>query len=264
MLGGLRFFSLDSAVSAGELREGIGGLADFAVLCRTSRQMPALEQAFRDHAIPYRKTGELPFFKQEPSRSLLAALRKALRGDGAGLRALPVRGALERLLGAAGRDAGEPNREELAPLLELAAEFGTDWRGFLELTALGGPADGVWPAEQVSLLTLHAAKGLEWPCVFIVGCEEGLLPYTLFGEKEQPHDEAEERRLFYVGMTRARRFLYLSRAARRTLFGRELALPPSRYLTAIQDRLAQRREPAAPRRPGDERDRQLELFSPRR
>lgn len=72
-------------------------------------------------------------------------------------------------------------------------------------------------AQRVSLLTMHAAKGLEWPVVFVVGLEQGLLPYLPPGKPPAP--AAEERRLLYVAMTRARERLYLSRAARRTLFG---------------------------------------------
>ena len=67
-----------------------------------------------------------------------------------------------------------------------------------------------------SPLELHAAKGLEWRCVFIPGCEEGLLPLSLF--ENQTSDLREERRLFYVGLTRSKEHLYLSSAGKRTLF----------------------------------------------
>jgi len=78
-------------------------------------------------------------------------------------------------------------------------------------------------------MSLHAAKGLEWPIVFITGCEDGLIPCTLFGDR----DDAEERRLLYVGMTRARSRLILSHARRRALNGRVLEMAPSPFLESL-------------------------------
>jgi superfamily I DNA/RNA helicase len=84
-------------------------------------------------------------------------------------------------------------------------------------------------------MTLHAAKGLEFRSVFITGCEEGLIPYSLF--HEQVSDPDEERRLLYVGMTRARNYLFLTHAARRFIFGREYRLRRSSFLESIQEEL---------------------------
>lgn len=106
------------------------------------------------------------------------------------------------------------------------------------------PADEIAPAaEKISLLTLHAAKGLEFPVVFIVGCEERLLPLKLEGYPAEPQ---EERRLFYVGMTRAKRQLYLLGARRRSIFGQSYVCEPSRYLNDIADRLKSFEEAARP------------------
>jgi len=88
--------------------------------------------------------------------------------------------------------------------------------------------------EKVSLMTLHAAKGLEFPVVFIIGCETNLLPLDLVNMKGEPQ---EERRLFYVGMTRAREHLYLTHAKRRQLFGQTLIQEPSPYLADIAEEL---------------------------
>jgi len=92
--------------------------------------------------------------------------------------------------------------------------------------------------------------------VFIVGCEGGLLPYSLFPGTDP--DREEERRLFYVGMTRARRYLYLSHARRRRLFGRELALKRSPFVTAIEAELTELSE--APQSRREANGGQLELF----
>lgn len=86
--------------------------------------------------------------------------------------------------------------------------------------------------DQLVLMTLHAAKGLEFPVVFIVGCEQGMLPLA---RNNQPCDYEEERRLMYVGITRAMRRLYLSRAVVRSQYGRTVRNAPSMFLAEIPD-----------------------------
>jgi superfamily I DNA/RNA helicase len=101
--------------------------------------------------------------------------------------------------------------------------------------ALGQNEEGLeYTFEKVSLMTLHAAKGLEFPVVFIIGCEDHLLPLDLMGMKGEPQ---EERRLFYVGMTRAKEHLYLTYAKCRQLFGQTLIQNPSPYLADIAEEL---------------------------
>jgi superfamily I DNA/RNA helicase len=119
----------------------------------------------------------------------------------------------------------------------LAADCGADLGRFLTELALGAEVDTWDPrADRISLLTLHAAKGLEFPVVFISGCEDGLVPLRWSRRDQSAEDEAEERRLFFVGMTRATTRLVLSSAARR---------PPSPYLADIDASLLDRREGAA-------------------
>jgi len=124
--------------------------------------------------------------------------------------------------------------DALRRLLEAARDFRGDLASFLDALSLERGIDhsGLL-GDRVALMSLHAAKGLEWPVVFITGCEEGLIPCTLFGDQ----DEEEERRLLYVGMTRARSTLILSTAGRRTLGGRTLSLKPSSFIRMIPDTL---------------------------
>lgn len=90
-------------------------------------------------------------------------------------------------------------------------------------------------SDAVTLMTMHSAKGLEFPVVFIVGMEEGVFPHSrAFMDNEELE---EERRLAYVGITRAEERLFLSCAQMRTLFGRTTANPPSRFLDEIPDEL---------------------------
>lgn len=109
-------------------------------------------------------------------------------------------------------------------------------------------------AQRVSLLSLHAAKGLEFSVVFIVGLEERLLPFQPPGK--EPAEEAEERRLLYVGMTRAKERLFLSRAARRSLYGQTYEATASPFLADIPQDLLKQVKPARRRR----KARQLEMF----
>jgi DNA helicase-2/ATP-dependent DNA helicase PcrA len=92
-------------------------------------------------------------------------------------------------------------------------------------------------ADKISLLTVHAAKGLEFRLVFLVGLEEGLMP--LAAENLIGHDKEEEERLFYVAMTRAKDILYLTRASNRRIFGQPLSGAPSPFLSRIPAHLVE-------------------------
>ena len=110
--------------------------------------------------------------------------------------------------------------------------------GFLQETSLGGredepDKDDKLQAEGVKLMTLHSAKGLEFPRVYLVGMEEGLLPHKR-STSERSGDVDEERRLCYVGVTRAREFLTISRAQTRMKWGKPRVCQPSRFLFEMQ------------------------------
>ncbi|MEW6263044.1 MAG: UvrD-helicase domain-containing protein [Thermodesulfobacteriota bacterium] len=111
-------------------------------------------------------------------------------------------------------------------------------------------------AEKINLLTMHAAKGLEFEVVFAIGLEEGFLPYH--PPDKPPADRAEERRLFYVAMTRAGRHLFLTRSRTRTLFGRRLRAAPSPFLAEIAGAL--KVEDQLPARGLKPKNRQFSLF----
>ena len=117
---------------------------------------------------------------------------------------------------------------DLSPRESLAA--------FLEGVALVSDVDGYdEKLDRVTLITLHQAKGLEFPVVFIVGVEEKLLPHIR--SMDDPDQLEEERRLFYVGITRAKRRIYLLHAFRRTFMGQSTVNPPSRFLEDIPKHL---------------------------
>ena len=136
--------------------------------------------------------------------------------------------------------------ENLAELATQAADF-DDVAGFLETVALVADSDEIESdGTRVSLMTLHTAKGLEYPAVFVVGLEEGIFPHhrTL----SEPSELEEERRLFYVGITRARRHLAISHAWSRTTWGRTQAAMPSRFVTEVPSHLVSDVGLGSPRR----------------
>ena len=107
-------------------------------------------------------------------------------------------------------------------------------RGFLQETALISDLDSLDPgADQLKLMTLHSSKGLEFPYVFILGLEEDLLPHGRAVEENPVTGEEEERRLLYVGMTRAQKGLFLTHAQQRRFFGDDRWQRPSRFLQEI-------------------------------
>lgn len=130
--------------------------------------------------------------------------------------------------------ARRANLDQLVGAAAEAGERGLDLAGFLDEVALLSEADTVTSTGAVVLSTLHAAKGLEFDTVFLVGLEEGVLPLS---RGDDDADEEEERRLAYVGMTRARQKLYLSWAAVRRLWGQQVAARPSRFLLEVPRQL---------------------------
>jgi DNA helicase II / ATP-dependent DNA helicase PcrA len=131
------------------------------------------------------------------------------------------------------------NLEELQnAITKFAEERGEEGhlQSFLEEMALVSDADDVGNGEAercVTMMTLHISKGLEYPIVFIVGCEEGLFPSGRATDSNDPTEIEEERRLCYVGMTRAEKRLFMTYARTRKVWGSDQMNPPSRFLKEL-------------------------------
>ena len=249
-LGGHSFFSIDSGRST-DVHGHALSFSDFAVLYRTEAQVPALVEALRRSGMPFQHRSHRRLLEHPGVVAAIDALRETRRPG-------PIRERLEAVC--VGDEPHDARMLEACELLRPSAvACGDDLERFLSDLALGTEVDTWDPrADRISLLTLHAAKGLEFPVVFIAGCENGLLPLT-WGRAD-PAKLDEERRLFYVGVTRARNRLYLCRAARRLWRGKIRELPPSPYLADIEERLLERRRSRIPGRQARNEDGQLKLF----
>ncbi len=200
-------------------------------------------------------------------RDLLCALQRVAAD-------LPLPALLDELLARTGysdlyRRENEEDQARLENIREFlsAAQTFTESRAFqssdedlltafLDHVALVSDLDG-WQGEKgVTLMTLHAAKGLEFPIVFLPGLEDGLLPH--FNTQGRPEDVEEERRLFYVGMTRARERLVLATCRRRRIAGRYQDQQPSPFLEEVPERLLDAEE--SPTLFANERARAVDSF----
>ncbi len=244
--------------------------ADVAVLYRTNAQSRAIEEVFLHQAIPYVLIGGTRFYERREVKDVLAYLRllanpkdmvsyKRVEKLGKGrlnkflsfqktfndsnYQTIEI---LDRVVEAVDYlslydEKDEEDRQRLENIKELrsvALEF-TDLTLFLENVSLveqeylpDKPINGQ-KKEAVTLMTLHAAKGLEFPVVFMVGMEEGLFPHSR--SLLDQHELEEERRLCYVGMTRAKQKLFLTFASRRLFFGQRSNNTVSRFIFELPE-----------------------------
>lgn len=231
--------------------------AEIAVLYRINAQSEVYEEALTEAGIPYQVRGGEGFFSRQEIRQSLVALQRAADRDIEGALPEVVRAVLEPLGLTAEPPAGTRARERweaLAALAELVDEEVAQ-RPSLDLRALLAElrqrADSRHPpvVQGVTLASLHAAKGLEWDAVFLVGLADGTLPIShalAHGPDSEPVEE--ERRLLYVGITRARVHLALSWALARAPGGRQTR-KPSRFLNGIAPQASNDTTPSRPRRP---------------
>ncbi|WP_165988435.1 UvrD-helicase domain-containing protein [Streptomyces sp. YIM 98790] len=281
LLGGASFHSLDSGRVGSEDAHGPTDLSfsDFAVLYRTDRQAQALVDGLTVTGLPFQKRSHDRLADRPGVPAVLARLPAAA---GAAPDAGPV--PVAELLRRAAEDArahGDDPLDAVELLAPLAVRCGTDLEGFRAELALGMEVDTWDPrADRISLLTLHAAKGLEFPVVFVVGCEEGLLPLRLpgggrpavpaqagdaaetggTGAEDREEQDREERRLLFVGMTRAQRRLWLTHAAERTRHGTVHRPARSPFLDAVSPGLLRPLHDRAPRRTSATAGTQLRLL----
>jgi uncharacterized protein (TIGR00375 family) len=267
LVGGVSHRSLDSGrVDGRAVLTGAVSFSDVAVLYRTDAQAAPVVDALSRAGIPVQKRSH-DRLRDRPGVAAIARELRHADGLGGSMAArvrlsgqvLTQRYAIPTIESTVEAPVSPEDVWAAVDLLTpLALRCGDDLEKFLTELATGGEMDAIDPrAEAVTLLTLHAAKGLEFPVVFLVGCEDGLLPMRFAGSPLSDDEVAEERRLFFVGLTRAQDRLYLSHTSRRFRFGAEREMSPTPFLSAIDAGLFERLGNAEPRRP---RDRQLRLL----
>ena len=230
--------------------------SEIAVLYRINAQSEAYEEALTAAGIAFQVRGGEGFFSRQEIRQALVAVQRAADRDVEGEVPEVVRGLLEPLGLTDAAPVGVKARERWEALTALAELVDDEVaaRPDLALPALVAElklrADARHPpvVQGVTLASLHAAKGLEWDAVFLVGLADGTLPIS-HAVSKGPDSEAveEERRLFYVGITRARMHLELSWALARNAGGRQ-GRRPSRFLVGIAPQTQAAAEPSKPRR----------------
>lgn len=280
MIGGLRFFSLDSDITEGHSSSEIQSLSDFAVLCRISRQIESIQKAFNDHSIPYQTITTKSLIQDETVKSIMNILQYIQNPENNYLKSkiiakpfidydhiqsiqkqfstYSLKQNISRLIEKNPNSALLLKKSSIQKFLEATELYGGDIDGFLKWITLGHDIDFyIAGTENVAILTLHSAKGLEFSSVFIIGCEDGLIPYNIHTEQES--DLEEEKRLLYVGMTRAKKYLFLSYAKKRYLFAKEYNLARSPFLDTIENSLLEVQH-AEQRKNITKQNNQLKLF----
>ncbi len=287
LMGGLSFHAMDRTSGEGG-QERDYSFGDFAVLYRTRRQADAFIQIFQREGIPFQTADRTDWSRIKGIREILAVLRMALgranpgdpalvaghvnmEEDRAGEWVADVTGALwpgaatldwlGKIRDGLGLENGLKARLEAGQAMDTLESLARTWDepgAFLDALALNQDPDQLMPGvEKVSLMTLHSAKGLEFPVVFVTGCEEGLIPFARDGENCEDLDE--ERRLFYVAMTRAMDILCLTYAGKRRIYGTSKKRQRSHFIKDIESQLALY-EQARAKAVKPVRETQMELF----
>jgi DNA helicase-2/ATP-dependent DNA helicase PcrA len=216
LIQGHNFFALDSGRAKGH--ESDFSFADFAVLYRTKAQAKLFAKALNRSGMPFINYATDLLLNDKEIQLIV----KKLQEDNYDLKKIT--------------NLNEYNKNALTQLKNFAELVNYDKDRFFNEIVLARETDIIDErGDYISLMTLHAAKGLEFKVVFIAGLEDGFMPFY-FGHKNNA-DLDEEQRLLYVGMTRAKQKLYLTRAEKRLIYGKLKERKPSPFLTRIEQQL---------------------------
>jgi len=257
------------------------GFSDFAVLFRTNEQIRRAEEIWERSGIPYQviRGERFPHAPMEKVLHLFRVILSPHRHKNLELNEL-LEVNIDNILLLKDKSSGFSNYiKELLKvsrvldgdgkgLLEGIITMAMAWEGYPFEEALQGLIDDITLSsdmdyledhvDRVTLMTMHAAKGLEFPVVFICGVEDGLIPFTLHKKDKGYEHIEEERRLFYVALTRAKDMAYILYSSRRYIYGRQLKLPPSRFIKEIPGTYCTYRETGSKKKV--RKDKQLRIF----
>jgi DNA helicase-2/ATP-dependent DNA helicase PcrA len=218
LIGGHNFFAIDSGRTTGQ--ESKFSFADFAVFYRTKKQAKLIAEALERSSMPFNNYSTELLLNNKENQLIV----KKLQEDNYDLKQI--------------NNLTEYDKNSLAQIKTFAELVNYDRDRFFSEISFAKETDSIDDrADHISLMTMHAAKGLEFKVVFMTGLEDGILP--LYFAKKETADLAEEQRLFYVGMTRAKEKLYLTRAEKRLMFGKLKTQQPSPFLNNIEQRLTE-------------------------
>ncbi|MFH2093465.1 MAG: UvrD-helicase domain-containing protein [Pseudomonadota bacterium] len=290
LVGGTSFFSMDAGKTDMTIEKEYS-FSDFAVLYRTRKEADVFVKIFEKEGIPYQVADKNNWFKIDIIQDLISLCR-ILTGEqthldtkrifllfGAG-QARKAQSVEEKIRQLKASIDGQNNDDAIIKIVQacdpdkmiennarakLAVEkiihlagLYDDLDSFLEALSLNQDVDTIeFEVEQVSLMTMHAAKGLEFPVVFVAGCEQGLIPFARNGKIIDNIEE--ERRLFYVAMTRAMEILCLTYAKKRSIYGIGQKRQRSFFIEDIEKQLMKIEKMPA-RKVREEKQIQLELF----
>ncbi len=249
LLGGTSHFSIDSGrVESYETGEEGLSFDDIAVLYRINSQGDAIAEALSRAGIPFTRSGERPFTDLFPVDLIMAYIRSEVFRDNSFYRERylskvreynltpdtskdnDVKGLIDEAVSIHNIDL---STDEVKRAVERLKEAVAGISGSLSLADIlsleRGIDNSAVKGDRVAVMTMHAAKGLEWPVVFITGCEDKIIPLNMYGDC----DEEEEKRLFYVGITRAKNRLILSHAKTRRMNNQLLYMERSPFIDLI-------------------------------
>ncbi len=245
LIGGHSFFSIDSNRSTGDGEDL--SFSDFAVLYRTSSQANALHEAFKRSGMPFVKYSNELLCDKKWVKQLIKELQENESAE-------PLDIQIKNICS----NIDDEIEEHIVQYLISLAQQNNDKEQFINNIGLLTELDTLDErADRISLMTLHASKGLEFKVVFIVGLEDGIVP--LRWGKDDDNTE-EEKRLFYVGMTRAQNHLFLTRALKRMWRGSVQEMNESPFLKCIEDELIKHSKFEKKQQKNKDTSQQLSLF----
>ena len=258
IMGGISYFSLDSKRVESHEGDHIS-FGDIAILYRINEIGDKVEDALRRRGIPFIRSGEIPLREIYPVNAIYRLLLYLLTGNryylerykslmSSGISEKEIENLrkevssselIDKILDLHGFDLKDEISLKAINRLKDMAERYKDLKRLVDTLSLERGIDSIeLTGDRVSLTSMHSSKGLEWKVVFIIGCEEGIIPCNIFGDT----DIEEEKRLFYVSLTRAKERLFLSYARKREIKGRILKLNLSHFLSEISSKFFSKRE----------------------
>jgi uncharacterized protein (TIGR00375 family) len=242
MMGGTKGLSLQKHTQY----QDIHSFSDFAILCRTTKIFDAIVKKLQSHSIPFQVIGQKPFYKLSPIKELIKKLKNIyfkteddFEISTMILASKNLRAIFESMLDFTKLEEhkNENLRDIIKKFLNFVEIYGYDYSKFFQDISLNTSVDDFdIKQEAVSVMTIHSAKGLEFQTVFVPACEDGIIPFEIFGKKTKEEIEEEER-LFFVAITRTKKYLFLSHCQKRFFETRLLKLEKSEILNRFESSL---------------------------